>query len=473
MERQTAVADLAGRLDLRQELELLGRLQPDRRPDPDAFLAWAEGDRWLAYRPVLIWVSRLSPLLLVLGVAAQLSGIALLPFWLPPLVVNIVLSQTVGRRVYRLVTHVAGQRGALDSYAGQLQLLASAPVAAPSLRRLLDRLHVEGATADRYLASLHRVANLTIPASSIVYGLIQAAILWDFHLLAAMEFWQRSAGSHVRRWLTVLAEVEAIAALATLAHDNPGWAFPHLDPAADRIAAEQLGHPLIAAASRVGNDVALGPPGTFLLVTGSNMSGKSTLLRSIGINAVLAEAGAPVCAKSLTLPPVTVRTSMTVHDSLERGVSYFMAELQRLKGVVDSARSLADRHDRRLLYLLDEILQGTNTAERQIAARRIVRHLVDTGAIGAISTHDLHLADTPTIAAIARPIHFSETVSTGPGPAMTFDYTARPGIATSTNALRLMELIGLDLPALDEADSPDTAQSVGMQALSSERFVAE
>jgi DNA mismatch repair ATPase MutS len=244
--------------------------------------------------------------------------------------------------------------------------------------------------------------------------------------------------------------------------------FPDVDPSARLLLTRSMGHPLLPPAERVDNDVEVGPSGTFLLVTGSNMSGKSTLLRAIGVNLVLAGAGAPVCAASFRTPPLTLWTSMRVQDSLERGVSYFMAELQRLKQVVDAARAAADpwavdgrdgnRREaggRRFFYLLDEILQGTNTAERQIAARRIVSYLVESGAIGAVSTHDLTLAEAPALAAHARMVHFTESIVAGDdGPMMTFDYKLRPGIATSTNALRLMQIVGLDLgdekPAVGE-----------------------
>jgi DNA mismatch repair ATPase MutS len=176
------------------------------------------------------------------------------------------------------------------------------------------------------------------------------------------------------------------------------------------------------------------------------MSGKSTLLRSIVINVVLAQAGGPVCAARCRLPPLAPWTSVRVQDSLERGVSFFMAELQRLKLVVDAADRRANTGGPRVLYLLDEILQGTNTAERQIAARRVIAHLVARGAIGAVSTHDLALADAPELATSARAVHFRDTVGAKAGaPTMSFDYTLRPGVATTTNALRLMELIGLDV----------------------------
>jgi DNA mismatch repair ATPase MutS len=191
----------------------------------------------------------------------------------------------------------------------------------------------------------------------------------------------------------------------------------------------------------VDNDIAIGPQGSMVLITGSNMSGKSTLLRAIGLNLVLAQAGACTCARSLSLPECDLETSLRVQDSLERGLSYFMAALARLKGVVDAAER--DRGPRRLVYLLDEILQGTNSAERSIAVRAVARHLLEAGAIGAMTTHDLSVAMEEPLKSTARCLHFSETLDDNG--LMHFDYTLKPGLATSRNALRLMQMIGIDL----------------------------
>jgi len=202
-------------------------------------------------------------------------------------------------------------------------------------------------------------------------------------------------------------------------------------------------HPYLSPSVAVPNDVRVGPTESFLLVTGSNMSGKSTLLRAIGVNVVLARAGGPVAAAQMTLPPVRLETSMRIRDSLEEGLSFFMAELRRLKTVVDAARAPGTP----VLYLLDEILQGTNTAERQIAARTVIRGLLDAGAIGAITTHDLTLATAPDLASRAHAVHFQETFGRDKdGPTLSFDYLLREGLATSTNALALMELVGLGTP---------------------------
>ena len=244
----------------------------------------------------------------------------------------------------------------------------------------------------------------------------------------------------MRGWLEALGELEALTLLATARRDNPGWAAPEFGCARE-VAADDIGHPLIADARRVANSVKVGPPGSVLLITGSNMSGKSTLLRSIGLNIVLAHAGACVCARHMSLPDCDLQTSIRVTDSLERGLSYFMAALARLKGVVDAAQH--ERKDRVLVYLLDEILQGTNSVERSLAVRAVTRHLLDAGAIGAMTTHDLGLADEEPLKSAAQLMHFSETLDADG--TMGFDYVLKPGIATSRNALRLMQMIGIDL----------------------------
>jgi DNA mismatch repair ATPase MutS len=279
--------------------------------------------------------------------------------------------------------------------------------------------------------------------AALLHFPLQLFLLWDFHMVWRLELWQRAVGPRARGWLAALGEMEALAALAGLAFDNPGWAFPTVTEPEDRIAARALGHPLIEAAHRVGNDVEVGPPGSFLLVTGSNMSGKSTLLRAVGVNTVLAQAGGPVCAAEMRLPPVEIATSILIEDSLAAGVSFFMAEVLRIQKVVAAADRCA-AEGRRLLYLLDEILRGTNSSERQIAVRRVALHLLRRGALGAISTHDLQLAEIAELRAASRPVHFRETIHPGgEGPAMTFDYAMRPGVATTVNALKLMELVGL------------------------------
>jgi len=442
--RQAAVAELAPLIDFRDEIGLRGRLMTSTQSDYERFIAWAESAPWLHRRVWLIWVARWLPLVaLALGIA-ELSGQPVMPALIGVLLVNFALTMTLGRTVADHIAQVASRQGVFDAYAALFQRITAQPFVAPELRRLQSQLGARGVSADRQMVRLERLMPLADIRRSIFFYPVEVAALWSFHLLWLLEGWQRDAGGNVRGWLAALGEIEALIALATLHHDHPAWVFPGLvNGEIPVLTAKALAHPLLPPGKAVGNDVTLGPPGSYLLVTGSNMSGKSTLLRAIGVNAVLAQMGGPVCATHMQLPSVIVAASMRVQDSLEQGVSFFMAELRRLKAIVD----LADqRRATPVLYLLDEILQGTNTGERQIAARRIILHLVKSGALGAVSTHDLTLAEASALAAASVPVYFTETFTRGAaGPAMSFDYHLRAGIATSTNALKLMELVGLPL----------------------------
>jgi hypothetical protein len=444
--RQGAAADLAPRLDLRQEIALRGRAAAGDETDPESFLVWAEGPDALATRGWLRWMAWLGPLALVVLGVADLTGVIDRPLWIVPLAVNLVVGATAARQAYATIAGVVTGQRAIAAYAGQLDLLATAGFVAPLLRELQTRLGRGERSASVMLRRLGQLAAMAIPPSSVLYVPIQALTLWDVHLVVALERWKRAGGQDARRWLAALGDAEALGALAGLSFDNPGWVFPTLTLDGAIYRATRLGHPLLPEEERVGNDVAIGPPGTFLLVTGSNMSGKSTLLRAIGVNAVLAQTGGAVCAGTLALPLLAVWTSARVEDSLERGVSFFLAELQRLKLIVDAVSRPRVRDEPRVMYLLDEILQGTNTAERSVAARRVIAYLLAHDAIGAVSTHDLALAEDPRLAPAATAVHFTDTVGEGPDASpMSFDYRLRPGVATTTNALRLMRLIGLDL----------------------------
>jgi len=450
-ERQAAVIELRHMLDFRDELALRGRLMGDVQPQYERFIRWAESEAWLAPRPGLLWAVRLLTLAIGAAVAAQVAGLVAYPLWLAGLLGSYGLILTVGKRVDLEIEQVAERQVVFRTYAALFALIRSQQFSAPLLQRLQTALSAEHLPADRQMTRLGRIMILADLRLWLLYFPLKLFTLWNFHVLWLLERWKREAGSDVQVWLDVLGDLEALAALATLAHDHPHWSFPELvEGKRPALLASNLGHPLLPPEKCVGNDVAVGPPGTFLLVTGSNMSGKSTLLRAIGLNAALAQAGGPVCASAMCLPPLVLATSMRVQDSLELGVSYFMAELRRLKHVVDTAAQVHEGGSRTLLFLLDEILHGTNTHERQIAVRRIVRHLMREGAIGAISTHDLSLTKTPEVAAAGRPVYFTEQFLQGAeGPEMHFDYVLRAGVAPSTNALRLMELVGL---TLDEAE---------------------
>jgi hypothetical protein len=447
-ERQMAAAELAPQLGFREDLAVFGRLSSMSQYAYERFLQWAEQRPWLRRNSFLIWASRISPLLLLLFLVLQFAGLLHYPVWLLFVGFNLLLSMSFGKPIDDLLDQVAERQAVFRPYAGVFALIDRQPFTAPQLLHIQKDLAEGDLDADSEMRRLGRIMDLGDLRRSMFFPVIQAVLLWNFHILWLLERWQAEAGQRVRVWLETLSELEALAALATLSYDNPTWVFPELVQlgSADgrRLVARNLGHPLLPPAVCVGNDVEIGPPGRFLLVTGSNMSGKSTLLRAIGTNIVLAQAGGPVCADALSLPPLTLATSVRIQDSLEYGVSYFMAELRRLKQVVEIATLEQAEGTRQALFLLDEILHGTNTVERQIAARSILHYLLEQGATGAVSTHDLSLATAPEIADASDRVHFTEDFTRGPdGPAMRFDYRLRPGLATSTNALKLMELLGL------------------------------
>ncbi|MCA1560974.1 MAG: DNA mismatch repair protein [Acidobacteria bacterium] len=442
--RQQAAAVLAESDEWREQLAAHGVLAAGARHAEIAlFLEWAEAPGPGQRRNVLLHVAVyliLAAIWMLLGL--QLAGVLVAAFWLIPLLAGIVLSFALTPMVHRAFKRAGTGQRALSRYAALFEHATRAPAPPGVLATLQLRLSADGASAPQCMRQLNRILGFAElrTGAAIFHFPIQAFTLWDFHVLFALERWRRAAGRHVREWLDALAELDGLSALGGARYDNPSWCVPQIVEA-PRFVATAMGHPLIPDGRRVPNDVELGPPGTLLLITGSNMSGKSTLLRAIGLNAVMTQAGGVACAESLRMPVVNLQTSIRVQDSLELGVSYFMAALARLKGVVDAAEASAGGPV--LLYLLDEILQGTNSAERDIAVRAVARHLLDAGAIGAMTTHDLNLAGEEPIRSAARLVHFTETIDQHGG--MTFDYRLRPGLATSRNALRLMQMIGIEL----------------------------
>ncbi len=452
--RQEAVRELAPLLEVRDELTLFGANANQAPAAQTRFLAWAEDTPWLATHRWLSAYSVFAVLALVILALAQMTGVLPYPFWLVVVAANMIVIQISGREVERQIARVAEEQGAYQPYVGLFGYLSEQRFQAPLLAESRDALAAESDSAETALRSLAKRMRFADVRLAIFGPVLQLGLLWNVHALRLLENWRARYGSHACGWFELLADLEALAGMAALAFDNPGWAFPTIVSTATRtLSASGLGHPLLLPEDCVGNDITVGPGGTFLLVTGSNMSGKSTLLRAIGLNVTLAQAGGPVCARAMRLPPIGLATSMRVQDSLEQGVSYFMAELQRLKLVVDEMRRVAKEGERVPLFLLDEILSGTNSGERRIAARAVIHSMLAIGATGAVSTHDLSLVEEPRLRAACVPVHFTEHFTREPeGPSMSFDYLLRPGVATSVNALALMEIVGLPTEyAIDEA----------------------
>lgn len=446
--RRESIEQLAPLTDFREELDLRGRVLSSSAAGPRHFVEWGEGASWLRSRRWLLPLCRASVATFIGGIALGILGVIAEPVavvvCLFVVCLNLALSVLLVGAVHDIFEKVDSRHRDIEQYQLLFGLFRELSDPCPQLRALQDQMTSQHGGAGEAMRRLERIMNLARMRHSSAVGIIhlflQLLFLVDFHILGMLEGWQARYGNHVRGWFESLGTLEALSSFASLHFDHPEWAFAKLSNEASTYDAVQLGHPLLATPVR--NDVTIGPAGRFLLVSGSNMSGKSTLMRSIGLNAILAQAGAPVCATSLSLFPVEIATSMRIQDSLEDGISFFMAELQRLKSVVDQALALKARSGATLLFLLDEILQGTNSAERHIAVRRVVHRLTQCGATGAISTHDLELANSDDLNQVCDAVHFRESFDAEGS--MTFDYVMRPGVATSTNALKLLEMVGIE-----------------------------
>ena len=314
-----------------------------------------------------------------------------------------------------------------------------------ALARLWAPLLIPGVNPPQLVRQAARTLHaISVKAHPVIHLIANAFCPWDLWFTYRLQQIQAQVAAHLPTWLDRLAEVEATSALATFAALHPSYRWPvslPSDPqrngAQSRLSAKNLAHPLIPETHRVSNDLALETLGTILLVTGSNMSGKSTFLRTLGMNLCLAQAGAPVCAALFEWTWVRLATCIRVDDSLEAGLSFFYAEVKRLKSLLDAT---SDRSSPPVVFLIDEIFKGTNNRERLIGSRAFISALSQGNGFGLVTTHDLELTDLDKTVPRLRNAHFQETVAAG---ALQFDYKLRPGPCPTTNALRIMELEGL------------------------------
>jgi MutS domain V len=438
-QRQSAVAELAPRIDFRQELVTEARVAQSKKPDPSKFVAWAEGGSGLESIRWAWGVAHVLPPVTLFFVFA--AEPLLLPLWLPAIGVGLQLVVVALTRKALAAAFEKMDQGE-DGFA-RFEATFSAIAGQKFEGELLKSLQAGGAEAagpsvPERLKGFSRLWGFaSLRKSGQYHALINLLTLWDVHVLFRLERWRAQHAKNARHWFESLYTLEGLSALATFAYENPKFPFPSVRDGAFAFEATQLGHPLLD--EPVCNDVRLEGPGRLLIVTGSNMSGKTTLLRAMGINTVLALAGAPVCAQALTVSRLQVVTGMRVKDSLERGVSYFYAEAQRMKALFDAAKA----NPRGCLFLLDEVLMGTNARERQIASRGLLELLLGTGASGAIATHDLAVAELAAEPKFgARNVHFSDFEQGG---AMTFSYRLEDGVVKSTNALKVLAAAGLPI----------------------------
>ncbi len=439
-ERQAAVAELRGRLDLREEMALMGE---DMRAaiDDQAMRKWGElppvrffgGARWAA-----LALACAAAVTFALYFAQVLSARPLLAV----LLVELMFGMAVRPGVQRVLASVSTPSRELKLLGLLLARLEKESFSSPHLRRLTHALDQHGLTASAEIRRLERLVDYLDSARNQFFRLLAAPLVWISQFAMAIEAWRQQCGSHIGEWIATVGEFEALCCLACFAYERPDAVFPELaeaDNGKPLFEGENVRHPLIDPAHAVGNDVKIsGAACSLWIVSGSNMSGKSTLLRAVGLNTVLAWAGAPVCCARLRVSPLRIGASIRVNDSLADNKSRFYAEISRLRDIVELARS-----GQATLFLLDELLSGTNSHDRRIGAAAVVRGLVEGGAMGLVTTHDLALAEiTGPLGDRARNVHFEDHIESGE---IRFDYHLRPGVVERSNALELMRAVGLDV----------------------------
>ena len=438
IERQELVASLREKLDLREDIAVTGE---DLRAslNLESLTGWSE-------TPALLPSGSMRALALLLALCAAAAlwySLAKLNYF--PLLIVLLVEAGVMRwlwtRANEVISTLTGNSEGLILFSKILQRFENEQYSSPRLQNHIAKLKSDGGSASRVLLRLARLVNWANGRESLLGKLAELPFLYTIQSGFAFEAWRRSWGSHVRNWMEVVSEMEALLSLATYSYEHPADPFPEFIAQENSDAffdGAELGHPLIPSAKCVRNSIRLDQTQRLVLISGSNMSGKSTFLRTVGINTVMAMAGAPVRARSLQLTPFAIGTRIRSTDSLQEGRSSFFTEILQIRQVFELTHASTP-----LLFLFDELLEGTNSNDRRIGSEGLLRALLKHGAIGIVTTHDLALTEVADpLGGEVRNKHFQDHVEDGK---MRFDYKLQDGIVAKSNALALMRLIGLDV----------------------------
>jgi hypothetical protein len=438
LRRQNSISELRGNIDFHELLALLDAEVHDDL-DQNQLREWVAA----AARPVPLWrrvTACVLGVLAVVSIFAWSAGFGLSPFLLVVLL-EILFFATMLREIRQIVTEADAAGSGLAILSQVLELIEQQKLSTPMLSNLHGSLQTEGHPPSWQILRLRNIIQtLNNCLQNQFFGPIAFLLGVPVHVVHRVEMWRERIGPHIPEWLDAVGQIEALSSLARYAFEHPADPFPELVEEADGpvYEADELGHPLIEADKCIRNDVRIDSQQRLIMISGSNMSGKSTLLRTVGINAVLALCGAPVRAKRLRISPFVVGSAMRVNDSLQQGASLFYSVISRIKSLVERSGQSPP-----LLFLLDEILQGTNSHDRRVGAEGIIRQLVENNAVGFVTTHDLALTDiVDSLEGHATNIHFEDHLING---TMYFDYRIRAGVVQKSNALELMRMIGLNV----------------------------
>lgn len=437
--RQEAVRELTPEIDWRQHLQAQGRSAPLTEQIVQSTLQWqparvppAMQSRYTFYSITLPAVSALFVLLVCISVVP--STLLWIFFML-----HLLLQWHLGQKMGNAHASLSRTFPAFETLASNFDWILGRQFSSGYLKNLQKACFHEEVAATAAFTSLKEILQrLDLRLNPLVHVPLNFLFFWDWHQYRQLLRWHERYHARLQTWIDSLAEMEVLSSFANMAFNNPGYCFPRINEEHFSFSAEDMGHPLLPPGKRVCNDLAIAHESELILLTGSNMAGKSTFLRTVGINIVLALSGAPVCAKRFSTSPVMVLSSMRVADNLEENISTFYAELRKLEMILQRVRA----HEK-VFLLLDEILRGTNSQDRHTGSVALIRELIAEKAVGIIATHDLALTDiVKEYRENIHNYHFDVQVKDDE---LFFDYRLKKGICTSMNASVLMRKIGLKI----------------------------
>jgi DNA mismatch repair ATPase MutS len=441
---QGMIKELATRVDWRQYFQTTG----GRKENPESLFLWAEDKAEIFPRPRFTLAIRFLPILSIAFALFSFFKLGSLALMVPPFLLQMFIMAQNQRKHGIILETLSRQRDNLITYLEMFRHIESAHFQNPDLQALVKNFGkiktskgslgtISTLSSSSIISQLQNMTDsIETRLNPLLHVPLNILFLWDIQWLWAFRRWRNENGGRLRPWLEMVGQLESLASLAIISFENPSWVFPEIIEGEPLLEAKAMAHPLLPADTRVANDFSLQRRGEIVIITGSNMSGKSTLMRTVGINLVLAFAGAPVCAEGFKCSVVELHTSMRLRDDLEKRISSFYAELLRIKGIVEAARS-----GKKVLFLVDEIFRGTNSKDRHEGAMSVLRQLHDLSAAGLVSTHDLELARLEEIEPeFFRNQHFQESYVNGK---IIFNFKIEPGISKTTNAIHLLKMVGL------------------------------
>lgn len=441
--RQEAIKDLLNNIGWSHKFMAEGIISENKNHNPEDLFKWAKDKNEFFLKPWVAVIMKIMPILtLSLIISSFIFSKVSYKISLLAITVQIVLLLLGFKEINTNLNTVFKYKNTLLTYYQLLKLIENKKFNSEYLTALKTKLTSdEKLTASLEINKLSRLVSLISDRKNIYYMPINILLLWDYQCLISLQRFKKSCGDNLQDWLEVIGEMESLNSLSVIAYDHDDWVMPKFQTSSLIYSAKKLGHPLLGH-NLVQNDLNIEKHENILLITGSNMSGKSTLLRTAGINLVLAYSGAPVCAESFSCSIMDIYTCMRTSDNLEKNISSFYAELLRIKTLVN-----ATKHKKPIFFLLDEIFKGTNSIDRHTGAKVLINKLSSENALGFVSTHDLELGDIADYNKKVRNYHLREYYEDDK---LYFDYKLRPGISTTRNALYLMKMAGLEITDKNE-----------------------